>query len=291
MIRICAVGAFAFGMVAGWSPEALADEKGEMEIRKDSLTKQLLDDIRQGKIEVEGDHAAVNELVIKRDIPIKYEYISILMRAPNAFGEGPACIVCHGSADPATSYRGLDLSTCQGIINGSTEPPVRKIITPGTNPKRDVLGRMLRNNRMPLGVKFNVPTDSPAIHLVKNWISNGAKNDDHFKKSVLPLFSKPNSFAPDTPACIECHMSNQEPPSFHELNLSTYEGIMLGADSVAKGVNNATKVIVPGNPEESGVFQHLVENRMPPGIDPSSERDHPNTQLLFRWVAQGAKCN
>jgi hypothetical protein len=85
-------------------------------------------------------------------------------------------------------------------------------------------------------------------------------------------------------------MSNQEPPSFHELDLTSYEGIMLGADSVAKGVDNATKVIIPGKPELSGVFQHLVEDRMPPGIDPTEDRDHSNTQILFAWVKQGAKC-
>jgi len=150
---------------------------------------------------------------------------------------------------------------------------------------------MLRNNRMPLGLKFNVRRASPEILTVRQWLIDGAKNDDVFKEKVLPLFSKENVFAPDTPACVQCHMSNQEPPSFHELNLTAYEGVMLGADSVAKGVAHATKVIIPGDPENSRVFQHLVENRMPPGIDPTSDRDHPNTQILLRWIVQGAKCN
>ena len=85
-------------------------------------------------------------------------------------------------------------------------------------------------------------------------------------------------------------MSNQEPPSFHEMNLTTYEGIMLGADSVANGVANATKVVIPGYPELSPIYQHLTEDRMPPGIDPSEDRDHPNTQILFAWIKQGAQC-
>jgi hypothetical protein len=86
-------------------------------------------------------------------------------------------------------------------------------------------------------------------------------------------------------------MSNQEPPSFHELDLSSYEGIMLGADSVAKGVNNATKIVIPGKPDDSSLFQHLVEDRMPPGISPTEDRDHPNTLILLRWIEQGARCN
>jgi hypothetical protein len=262
---------------------------GEVKIRA-SLNKQLADDIRSGKVKVEGDHSAVNALVILRDIPISYDYVATLMRTPNAFGEGPACIICHSSNDPKKSYRGLNLSTCEGIIKGATEEPARKLFTPGQNATAQLLGRMLRNNRMPLGVKFNVRTDSPPIVTIRDWILAGAKNDDDFKQKVVPLFTAPNTFGADTPACTQCHMSNQEPPSFHELNLTTYDGLMLGADSVAKGVDHATKVIVPGKPDESRVFQHLVENRMPPGIDPTEDRNHPNVQLLLRWVAQGAKC-
>jgi hypothetical protein len=258
---------------------------------KASLIKQLTEDIKSGKVEVEGDHAAVTELVIKRNIPIRYEYVASLMRTPNAFGDGPACVVCHSSNDPSNSYRGLNLSTCEGINLGATEMPARKLFTPGKGARKELLGRMLRNNRMPLGVHFNVPTDSAPVHTIRNWIRDGAKNDEHFQRNVQPLFTTPNTFAANTPACAECHMSNQEPPSFHELDLGSHAGIMLGADSVAKGVANSTKVVIPGKPDESGLLQHLVENRMPPGIDPSSDRDHPNTQLLLRWVEQGAKCD
>jgi hypothetical protein len=255
-----------------------------------SLTKSLMKDITEGKVKVEGDHAAVQELILKRNIPIPYSYVETLMRAPNAFGPGPACVVCHSSNDPAKSYRGLDLSTCDGIKAGSMEEPKHALFEAGKDPKKAILGRRLRNNRMPLGIQFNVPTDSAPILAIRDWISSGAKNDDNFKKNVLKLFNTANTFGPDTPACSECHMSNQEPPSFHELNLTTYEGIMLGADSVAKGVDHATKVIIPGDPGASGVFQHLVEDRMPPGIAPTEDRDHPNTQILFQWVKQGAQC-
>lgn len=264
------------------APAAFADEG--------SLAEKLAEDIREGKIGIEGDHAAVLELIIKRDIPIPYSYIANLMNTPNAFGPGPACSVCHSSEDASKSYRGLKLTSCEGMIKGSTEAPARAIFTPGKDPKREIMGRRLRNNRMPLGVQFNVPTDSAPIIAIRDWIAAGAANDDNYKNNIQKLFTTANTFAPDTPACTECHMSNQEPPSFHELNLSTYEGVMLGADSVAKGVDKATKVIIPGEPEQSGVFQHLVENRMPPGIDPTEDRDHPNTQILFQWVKQGAKC-
>ncbi|MDP3861814.1 MAG: hypothetical protein Q8Q63_09570 [Phaeovulum sp.] len=274
------LGAAMTGLVGG---SALAQGQ--------SLSQQLSADIAAGKISIEGDDAAVNELILKRNIPIPYSYIDTLMHVPNAFGPGPACVVCHSSNDPAESYRGLDLSTCEGIRLGSTEEPARPIFVVGQDPKREILGRRLRNNRMPLGVEFNVPTDSPAILAVEAWIRSGAPNDKNFTDNVLPLFTTESAFAPDTPACTDCHMSNQEPPSFHELDMSSYEGIMLGADSIAKGVDNATKVIIPGEPERSGVWQHLAENRMPPGISPFENRDHANTQIMFAWVKQGALCN
>lgn len=255
-----------------------------------TLSEQYAEDVRSGAISIEGDHAAVTELILKKDLPIPFTYVQLLMSIPNAFGPGPACIVCHSSNDPAKAYRGLDLSTCEGMKTGSTEEPARAIFTPGTDAKRDIIGRRLRNNRMPLGISFNIDTGTDAIDAVEAWITAGANNDDNFQQNILPLFNSENVFGEDTPACSACHMSNQEPPSFHELNMTSYEGIMLGADSVAKGVDHATKVIIPGHPEQSGIFQHLSEDRMPPGIDPSEDRDHPNTQILLSWIKQGAQC-
>lgn len=256
----------------------------------ESANRQWLQDLREGKIKIEGDHSAVDSLILGRNIPIPYDYIATLMRTPNAFGQGPACIVCHSSNNPKTSYRGLDLSSCQGMKKGSTEAPARPIFSPGKPAGKSVIGRRLRNNRMPLGVHFGVSTDKDAYGLVRQWIADGAKNDAHFNDKVLPLFKADNAFAPNMPACTTCHMSNQEPPSFHELDLSTHAGILLGADSVAKGVNNSTKIVIPGKPDESSLFQHLVEDRMPPGIAPTEDRDHPNTRILFRWIEQGANC-
>jgi hypothetical protein len=282
-LALALVAALAFATTA-------TADKDDRKDRAGSLSKQWVKDLAEGKAKLEGDHAAVHELILRRNIPITYEYVASLMRAPNAFGSGPACIVCHAAADPKTSYRGLDLSSCEGIRRGSTESPARRLFEPGQAVNKTVLGRRLRNNRMPLGVNFHVTPDSPPYRAVRAWIAGGALDDDTFRKDVLPLFAKANAFAPNTPACTVCHMSNQEPPSFHELDLGSHAGIMLGADSVAKGVDRATKVVIPGKPDESGLFQHLVEDRMPPGISPTEERDHPNTRILLRWIEQGAPC-
>ena len=275
------------------SPSLLAkdhDDKDHDKHHKASASAQWVEDLRQGRIRLEGDDAAVDMLILSRNIPIPYDYIATLMRTPNAFGQGAACIICHSSSDPAKSYRGLNLSTCEGIKAGSTEPPVRPIFVPGQPAKKSILGRRMRNNRMPLGVHFSAKPNDQNITTVFNWIQAGAKKDEHFKKEVQPLFKTDNAFAADTPSCTTCHLSNQEPPSFHELDLTSHEGIMLGADSVAKGVDKATPVVIPGQPLESGLYQHLVEDRMPPGIPPTADRDHPNTLILLRWIEQGASC-
>lgn len=275
----------ALGLV--FAGNTAADEK-----RKRTIGEQFIQDMKDGKVTAAGaDDHVVQELIIKRSIPITYQYISTLMNTPNAFGPGVACTVCHSSNDSSKSYRGLDLSTCKGINEGSTEKPKRALFVAGKDPKADVLIRRMRNNRMPLGQGFENSTYTPNHMMVRKWINDGAKDDANFTKNVLPLFSTASAFGPNTPACTACHMSNQEPPSFHELDMSSHAGLMLGSDSVAKGVDKATKVIVPGNADQSFIWQHLSEDRMPPGISPAEPRDHPNTTILQAWIMQGARCN
>lgn len=234
---------------------------------------------------------AVTRLVLDRNIPVSYEYIATLMRQSNAFGAGAACVMCHSSNDPSKSYRGLDLTTCEGIKRGSMEEPQRKIIYPGKKASKSLLRNHLRNNRMPFGVAFDYPTDAPNIIKVKKWIDAGAKNDANYKNNIQPLWSKKNAFGSPL-SCTDCHMSNQEPPSFHELDMTSHAGVMLGADAIAKAEEGLppVKIVKPGNSAGSKLYQRLVENRMPAGISPAENRDHPNTALMISWIKQGAKC-
>ncbi len=258
--------------------------------RKDAKA-DAVEDVVEKAIRGASHEEAVRKLVVERNIAITYEYIATLMRLPNAFGEGAACVICHGSNDPKKSYRGLDLTSCQGILRGSMEAPARAVVVPG-KPKKGLFRRYLRNNRMPLGVAFDYPQDTANILAIKKWIDDGAKNNAVFQTKVLPLMSLRGAFG-SLAACSDCHMSNQEPPSFHELDLTSYEGIMLGADAIAKAKQGKppAKIVKPGNSAGSKLYQRLVENRMPAGISPGEGRDHPNTQLLLRWVEQGAKCD
>ena len=145
-----------------------------------SITHKMYLDMKLGKLHIEGDNAVVDALILQRNIPITYDYIATLMRTPNAFGEGPACIVCHSSNNPDKSYRGLDLSSCEGILRGATESPSRPVIHPGQS-TNNLIVHMLQNNRMPLGVPFFQNIDTPAINSIRDWIDAGAKDDEVFK--------------------------------------------------------------------------------------------------------------
>ncbi len=280
-------GAILLCSTSGPSGQESTDRGGS---RPSSVTHQMWRKIRLGELKIEGDHGAVEALVLQGSIPITYDYIATLMRTPNAFGEGPACIVCHSSNDPAKSYRGLDLSSCEGILRGATEEPARPAIVPG-KPLDSRLVHKLRNNRMPLGVSFLHPTDTESIKKIKTWIDKGALEDDYFKGQILPLFKEPAAFGSDV-ACIACHASFRDPPSFNEVNLTSYDAIMKGAFSRTnkKAGKPGIPIVVPFDAQDSRIYQRLTENRMPPGISPNEESDHANTSLLMRWIEQGAWC-
>ncbi|MHA1597269.1 MAG: hypothetical protein ACTSV1_00975 [Alphaproteobacteria bacterium] len=239
--------------------------------------------------DIEPHAEAVTKLVIERDIEISYDYVETLMRLPNAFGEGAACVICHGDNDPKKSYRGLDLTSCGGIIRGATEPPARPIVIPGKS-RESRIWRVLHDNRMPYGVAFDYPRDAPNILAVKKWIDDGANNDDHFNKNILPLFEQKNAFGIDS-SCVFCHFSNDR-DSERELDLTSHDGLMLGANFVSLSRRGLPPrpIIIPGDSDASNLYQRLVENRMPAGIDPGESKDHPNMLLMMRWIDQGANC-
>ncbi|MBT3206584.1 MAG: hypothetical protein HOM14_02000 [Gammaproteobacteria bacterium] len=230
---------------------------------------------------------AIEKLVIEKKIKIPYSYIAQLMSLPNAFGEGEACTLCHSSSNSTVSYRGLDLSTCEGIKEGSTESPLRKIVMPG-NSEEGLILRHLRNNRMPLGVPFDSPVDTQNILTIKKWIDDGAKNNTIFNSKVLPLFTQPDAFGGSV-SCIQCHVPN---PGLHYLDLTSHKGVINGVTRQTGWRDTLpVKVVIAGNSADSILFQRLVENRMPVGINPVENSEHPNLTILSSWLAQGANCD
>ncbi len=68
---------------------------------------------------------------------------------------------------------------------------------------------------------------------------------------------------------------------------------MLGSNAatLAKKGLPPVRIVKPGDSAGSILYQRLVENRMPAGINPGEARDHPSVRLLMRWIEQEAKCD
>ena len=236
--------------------------------------------------DMDSSAAAVFKHVIDANVTISYDRVADLLRTDNAFGEGAACINCHNGAK---AQGGLDLSSCASIKKGGVSGA---FVIPGKGSK-GTMRRSLRDNRMPLGVSFDYPNNTKNHMAVYDWIKSGAPNDANFTKNVLPLFNQEDAFGKTSQSCVDCHMSNEEPPSFHELDMTTWEGIVVkGADSVAKAEEGLPPVliVIKGKPEVSKLWLRLAENRMPSGIEMDADRDPYNLHILMNWATQGAKC-
>ncbi|MEW6567860.1 MAG: hypothetical protein AB1449_06780 [Chloroflexota bacterium] len=158
------------------------------------------------------------------------------------------------------------------------------------------LRRRLRNNRMPSGVDPTVPRNGPelvanggtvaVVDLIGAWVEAGAPEVEDFTfqgtdgneyqasfaADVLPLFTQPDVFYQGSLACASCHTADLE-SSAHELDLTSYEGILAGADRLEEPPGEP--ILVPGDWEGSSLRARLRDNRMPGGITSAIERDGP----------------
>jgi len=231
-----------------------------------------------------------------------------LFTQPNIWFTGAqACSTCHTS-DLESSAHELDLSSYEGILAGADRleaPPGEPIIIPGDWDGSSLRGR-LRNNRMPTGVDPTVPRNGPdltvnggavtVVDLIGAWVEAGAPEVEgfifqgtdgteyqaSFSGDVLPLFTQPDVFSPGSPACAACHTADLE-TSAHELDLTSHEGLLAGADRLEDPPGEP--IIVPGDWESSSLRRRLRNNRMPSGILATVDRDGP---LVLHGEAIGA---
>ncbi len=183
------------------------------------------------------------------------------------------------------------------------------------------LRERLRNNRMPPGWEFDITEtnrdglclnatndgvevmqfeygcDLNAVGLLGAWIEAGAPETDpfaygdatelSFERDVLPFFTQPNMWFDGSQACTGCHFGNTE-NSYHEMDLSSYEGMMLGGDVLSSppGVPIFGQSEVGATDydwDHSKMRSRLRNNRMAPGIEfdiTEENRDGP-------WVLHG----
>lgn len=215
-----------------------------------------------------------------------------LFTKDNIWGDDlPSCASCH-SGNTEESLHEMDLTSYKGIMLGGdvlAQPPgvplfgQSKVGETNYDWGHSKMRDRLRNNRMPPGIEFDITEenrDGPCnvnadngceVGLLASWVGAGAKNDATFKNDILPMFTKDNYWGPDLPSCASCHSGNTE-ESLHEMDLTSYEGLMLGGDVLAQppGVPLLGQSKVGATDYDFGHSKmrgRLRDNRMPPGIE------------------------
>ena len=177
------------------------------------------------------------------------------------FDGAQACTGCHFD-NSENSYHEMDLSTYAGIMSGGdvlSEPPGVPLLGQSEVGATDYdwahakLRARMRNNRMPPGWEFDITeenrdgpavdvngTEVRAVDLIATWVDAGAPETDAFgdysatfEANVLPLFTENGLWFDGAQACTGCHFDNSE-NSYHEMDLSTYAGIMSGGDVLSE---------------------------------------------------------
>ncbi|MCP4168250.1 MAG: hypothetical protein GY759_20485 [Chloroflexi bacterium] len=134
-----------------------------------------------------------------------------------------------------------------------------------------------------------------AVDLVMAWVEAGVPETEvfgdyaaTFTDNVLPLFAEPGVWYEDAPACTSCHHTSLE-NSYHEMDLSSYEGIMAGGDRLSEppGVPLFGQSEIGADDydwDHGKIKERLRNNRMPPGMPfdiTEANRDGPLVQVGF----------
>ena len=190
------------------------------------------------------------------------------------------------------------------------------------------LRERLRNNRMPPGWEFDISEtnrdgpcldvtaegvslvrddggaitygcDLSAVGLIGAWVTAGAPETDTFDygdqpltfaRDVQPFFTQPNMWYEGSQACTGCHFGNTE-NSYHEMDLSTYQGILTGPDSLSEPPG----VPILGQSEfgatdynwgASTLRARLRNNRMAPGVTFDITEENRDGPMILAGTAK-----
>ncbi len=240
-----------------------------------------------------------------------------------------ACTGCHfGNTENSyhemnlTTYEGILLGA-----DSLSAPPGVSILGASTGSGTDFdwnaskLRSRLRNNRMPPGWTFDITEgnrdglcvevgadgakvlagqygcDLNGASLIGAWVDAGAPETDAFEyggaqlifeRDVLPFFTQAGMWFDGSQACTGCHFGNTE-NSYHEMDLSSYEGIVTGADSLSAppGVSILGASAIGETDfhwDASKLRERLRNNRMPPGIEFDITEENRDGPLVLAGV-------
>jgi hypothetical protein len=205
-----------------------------------------------------------------------------------------SCALCHhpGNATLVDLTNPFDPAT--GIINRPNSwamAPHKVLVVPG-HPETSFLIDKVERTDLVLDTEgspmpWNIPTlDSVQIMTIRQWITDGAMNDDNFTTNVAPIFGDGMSLGRRGGSCAYCHYQGtvQPPDLTHPFDP------MAGIVSVvgARGTR-----VVPGQPDDS-ILVKKIEGQMAGGPPmPYQEPRLSGDQIakLKAWIAAGAQNN
>jgi tRNA A-37 threonylcarbamoyl transferase component Bud32/mono/diheme cytochrome c family protein len=188
------------------------------------------------------------------------------------------CYSCHGQ-DPEMIEENLDILDYALLLD-----PARKLVIPGDVEDSVLLIRIKDNSMPPLEEEEYPRLSSDEVEDLKRWVAGGAPPFAPFGPDLLPSPSAvPSARAIEVKEifkakCYDCHRGR---------NAAKGKGILiLNHDLlVAK-----RKVIVPGKPESSPLFQRLrnpdPKKVMPP--PPETPLSEEQIEKIRLWIAEGA---
>lgn len=178
----------------------------------------------------------------------------------------PRCVECHGGAKVAAR---VDLSSYKAVMES-------RIVTPG-EPERSPLYEAVLENRMPKGPALS----AGQIERIKAWILAGAPgNTDDVEPTPIPEPKPEATYAwlaknLFEPRCLRCHTGEK---AKGDVDLSTYQSLMASEGLTLNPVE-------PGEPQNSGLWDQVEAELMPPGPDKVS---NDIRAALAEWIRKGA---
>jgi len=180
-----------------------------------------------------------------------------------------ACIGCHGNEKPKA---GLDLSTPQGVVEGSESGP---IIVAG-NPDASRLFELVETGEMP--PKESARLSAEQIETIRNWIERGARFRERVDLSAKVTEQRIAHLM--LLRCAACHGGRRREGG---LDLRTKAAMLTGGKSGS--------AVVPGQPEASLIIKRIKAGEMPPRrqlVSVSVKPMEPSElKLLETWIRNG----
>jgi uncharacterized membrane protein len=187
------------------------------------------------------------------------------------------CVECHGSK-PGRAKKNLHILDHQGLLDSA-----RRIVVPGAPEDSRLIQRIADGSMPPEEEEVRLPRVSEEeLTILKEWIRGGAPPFGKAGPKDAEALSAPHSESAGKVAalfhnrCYKCHKYDV-----------AKGGIKILHHRLLVAVR---KVVVPGRPEASELFQLVTsaddETRMPPA--PAERLSPAEVALIRAWILEGA---